>query len=100
MASSGVLFAHWISFDLTKKFHVHLDLAELMEDRLHHPQWFIILSTPSPDFLHTKDDKEFMNRQKKTLEVQFLHTTTLQSMSTKTEASPSTNNMFGTGSIG
>jgi len=51
----------------------YLELAQLMQYSLHHPEGFVVVSTPAPDLIHSQAHEVVMDAHQQHVQVQLLH---------------------------
>ncbi len=51
----------------------YLELAQLMQYGLHHPEGFVIVSTPAPNLIHSQAHEVVMDAHQQHVQVQLLH---------------------------
>ena len=51
----------------------YLELAQLMQDSLHHPEGFVVVSTPAPNLIHSQAHEVVMDAHQQHVQVQLLH---------------------------
>ena len=50
----------------------YLELAELMQNCLHHSQWLVIFCTSTPDLIHSQPHEVVMNTHQEHVQIQLL----------------------------
>ena len=58
----------------------YLELAKLMQDSLHHPEGFVIVSTPAPNLIHSQAHEVVMDAHQQHIQVQLLHVVRTRSL--------------------
>jgi hypothetical protein len=51
----------------------YLELAQLMQYSLHHPEGFVVVSTPAPDLIHSQAHEVVMDAHQQHVQIQLLH---------------------------